>query len=98
MPPEAQPCGTPAAYKRHRRNGEEACGPCTKANSRRVARTNRIWLNTLQALADRYPDEYAEIRKEQAALYDREQAAGEELRRQQADVAWAAVFAEVPDA
>ncbi len=98
MPRELQGCGTPAAYKRHCRNGEEPCRPCKKANSKRVARTNRIWLNTLQALADRYPDDYAEIRKEQAALYDREQAAGEELRRQQADQAWAAVFAEVADA
>ena len=26
-----KPCGTPAAYRRHRRNGEEACGPCKAA-------------------------------------------------------------------
>lgn len=26
-----QPCGTRAAYMRHWRNGEEACGPCKDA-------------------------------------------------------------------
>lgn len=26
-----QPCGTPAAYKRHQAHGEDPCAPCTKA-------------------------------------------------------------------
>lgn len=29
-------CGTRSGYNRHRRLGEEACGPCRAANSRRV--------------------------------------------------------------
>lgn len=28
-----QPCGTPAAYQRHRKNGEEACDACKSANT-----------------------------------------------------------------
>lgn len=28
----AAECGTPAAYQRHRRKGEEACEPCKAAN------------------------------------------------------------------
>jgi hypothetical protein len=27
--PELKPCGTLAAYRRHQRNGEKACGPCS---------------------------------------------------------------------
>lgn len=27
-----QPCGTPAAYKRHKKRGEPTCGPCKEAN------------------------------------------------------------------
>ena len=26
--PTVQPCGTPAAYRRHQRRGEKPCGPC----------------------------------------------------------------------
>jgi hypothetical protein len=29
--PVTQPCGTVAAYKRHRKNGEQPCGPCLDA-------------------------------------------------------------------
>lgn len=36
-----QPCGTPAAYKRHRRNGEQACQACTEANRERQ-RVDRV--------------------------------------------------------
>lgn len=32
MSRELQPCGTWAAYERHRTRGEEACGPCKAAN------------------------------------------------------------------
>jgi hypothetical protein len=38
---ELQPCGTPAAWKRHRRNGEDPCDPCKAA--RRAY--NRRWMN-----------------------------------------------------
>lgn len=34
-----QPCGTDAAYARHRRNNEPACGACTEAH--RIARIVR---------------------------------------------------------
>jgi WhiB family transcriptional regulator, redox-sensing transcriptional regulator len=33
---ELQPCGTPAAYTRHRRRGEPACEACREANRRKV--------------------------------------------------------------
>lgn len=32
--PDQQPCGTEAAYLRHRRHGEQACYPCMQANAR----------------------------------------------------------------
>lgn len=35
------PCGTPAAYMRHRRNGEDACEPCREANRLKSAESNR---------------------------------------------------------
>jgi hypothetical protein len=28
-----QPCGTPGAYQRHKRNREDACAPCVKAHN-----------------------------------------------------------------
>ena len=31
MPREVKPCGTRAAYLRHRKAGEEPCGPCLEA-------------------------------------------------------------------
>lgn len=33
MPPELKPCGTTAAYERHRRAGEEACDACREARN-----------------------------------------------------------------
>lgn len=32
---DLEPCGTPAAYRRHQRNGEQPCVPCGRANSER---------------------------------------------------------------
>jgi hypothetical protein len=32
---DLDPCGTPAAYRRHLRNGEQPCGPCGRANAER---------------------------------------------------------------
>ena len=31
------PCGTEAAYRRHRRRGEDTCEPCRQANARKAA-------------------------------------------------------------
>lgn len=36
---QLSPCGTPAAYQRHRRRGEEACRACKDAHA---ARTHRV--------------------------------------------------------
>ncbi len=33
MPRELQPCGTPAAYQRHYKRGEEPCGACREAKA-----------------------------------------------------------------
>lgn len=41
---EPEPCGSPAAAKRHRRNGEEPCGECADAErkyNREAARKRR---------------------------------------------------------
>lgn len=38
MPRELRPCGTPAAYQRHRKNGEEPCFVCKLAHAERCAR------------------------------------------------------------
>lgn len=35
-----QPCGTRAAYTRHKKNGEQPCGPCTEANRAASRRTS----------------------------------------------------------
>lgn len=35
--PELKPCGTNAAYQRHRRKGEYPCGPCLEAHAKDVA-------------------------------------------------------------
>lgn len=35
MPRELQPCGTPAAYRRHLRRGEPACRACLDAEAER---------------------------------------------------------------
>lgn len=37
MPREVAPCGTPTAYRRHLRKGEDACLACKKAESDRQA-------------------------------------------------------------
>ena len=34
MPRKLQPCGTPAAYRRHLRNGEKPCLPCARAHAK----------------------------------------------------------------
>lgn len=61
---EPQPCGTPAAYHRHRRNGEEACRPCKDA------------INTRNVKSP-YPPRVAECGTASGA--DRHRRAGEEI-------------------
>ena len=34
MARELRPCGTPAAYRRHLRNGEKPCLPCARAHAK----------------------------------------------------------------
>jgi hypothetical protein len=36
-----KPCGTPAAYKRHQRNGEEPCESCRDAENLRRRKKSR---------------------------------------------------------
>ena len=36
-----KPCGTPAAYKRHKRRGEPACDPCRDANREESSRQRK---------------------------------------------------------
>lgn len=64
-----RPCGTDAAYSRHRARGEEVCDPCRRARvaasieSRRrkkeaALRKEQARQSALEALAHRFPDEY----------------------------------------
>lgn len=39
--PSKAPCGTPAAYMRHRRRGEKACDACREAQRLKTARRRR---------------------------------------------------------
>jgi hypothetical protein len=36
-PEDVEPCGTPAAYRRHRRHHEKPCRSCCQAETRRQA-------------------------------------------------------------
>lgn len=38
---ELKPCGTPAAWRRHKRHGEEPCAACREAHSAEVAKYKR---------------------------------------------------------
>jgi hypothetical protein len=77
------PCGTAAAYLRHRRDGTPVCEPCREAKAadgvmRRAAATQaraavgRARAAALEALMHRHPKEYADLhaaalREEQAS-------------------------------
>jgi len=68
---ESNPCGTVAAYQRHRRRGEAACGLCAEANRQKsrarradpelrveeVAR-NLARTRALWRLANEYPERF----------------------------------------
>lgn len=54
MARELKPCGTPAAYRRHLRAKEPACGPCKEAwrdqkNSRKVAERQESAVRAVEA-------------------------------------------------
>lgn len=38
---ELKPCGTAAAWRRHKRHGEEPCAACRKAHSRSITEHRR---------------------------------------------------------
>ena len=76
MKKELQPCGTPAAYGRHKRRGEEACEECLaaisaynkayRASHPKVAEQNRksnaVTRESVKQLISRNLREYLEIR------------------------------------
>jgi hypothetical protein len=67
---ELKPCGTSASYQRHRRRGEEPCGPCKAAiaeHSRDVRARNgiatdkrrvKVRSRALTKLAHLHPDDF----------------------------------------
>lgn len=63
MTRQLQPCGTSAAYARHRAHGEEPCDACPAANAaaKRGQGHSRARDRARTALVHRYPDEYAEL-------------------------------------
>jgi len=73
MARELQPCGTPAAYQRHVRRGEQPCDACREANRtywRQWAdRTGygRARYRAMRRLADLYPDIYRRLLREELA-------------------------------
>src|SRR6185295_15736236 len=72
------PCGTHAAYQRHRRNGEPACVECLAANAEytRQIRTDpaivrdqmqrsNARIKALRRLAQEYPERYQQLATEE---------------------------------
>jgi hypothetical protein len=94
MPRELKPCGTTAAYVRHRRNGETPCQACRDA----WAADHRARLDADPRLKAQDRDR-TRIRDAAAALlierhreeFDQLLA---EVRRQEREEQWADVFAE----
>lgn len=75
-PKPTMPCGTPAAYARHLRKGEQPCDPCRLAQNaytrsqpgRQAAQKRRF--RAIQILIGRHQDEYDEIKAELRAAED----------------------------
>ncbi|HEY8378102.1 MAG TPA: hypothetical protein VIK91_16510 [Nannocystis sp.] len=65
---QVQPCGTKAAYERHRRRREPVDDACRSAHNRYVRTRMRARYRAARRLAELYPDTYA-------ALYANELAA-----------------------
>lgn len=87
MSRELQPCGTPAAYRRHLNAGQEPCQDCKDGHAAATAKSVVVTREATRELRIRHSVEYAEIRAEQSDLYDKHQKA----------VAWARVFAEAAE-
>ena len=72
------PCGTPAAYRRHRRNGEKPCAACKRAEAQY---NSRRWADKAEAVNAGRRERYAEwraaglSRNEAQAMKDRRPAA-----------------------
>lgn len=71
MARDLQPCGTPAAYQRHLRRGEEPCDPCLtaanayKASNARDVGTQRARQRALSRLSHLHPAHYAVLLAEE---------------------------------
>lgn len=74
MARELQPCGTRAAYSRHRKNGEEACAPCMAANREAGKDARHAHGRALVRLAERHTAEFAALVTEEKAIQRAEQA------------------------
>lgn len=61
MPRTLQPCGTEAAYNRHRYHDEEPCGPCKAA----WAAYQQGWRAASAALRDNHRAEFEALLKAQ---------------------------------
>lgn len=96
MPREVQPCGTPAAYRRHRVHGEEPCQGCKDAHAAATAKSVAVNRDAARELRTRHRPEYNRLLAEQSALYDQQQAAKADRARKDAE--WAATFAEFEEA
>lgn len=71
MPRQLKPCGTEAAYQRHRRRGEEPCEPCKQAAREvRYPRSGiyqRARIRALGQLGREYRARYLELLDEELA-------------------------------
>lgn len=83
MPRELQPCGTGAAYRRHRVHGEEPCQDCKDGHAAATAKSVVVTRDATRELRTKYRSEYNRLLAKHSDLYDKHQKA----------VAWAAVFA-----
>jgi hypothetical protein len=59
--PPLKPCGTNAAYARHRKRGEDPCGPCTKAHDAETGDKARAHARAKSRLAGMYPATFRKL-------------------------------------
>lgn len=62
---DLKPCGTNAAYQRHRSRGEEPCEPCREAYREYSRVIQRPMRRASALLAEAHPEEYQEAVREQ---------------------------------
>jgi hypothetical protein len=67
MARELKPCGTIAAYQRHRRHGEDPCEPCREANRAHSGPATRARNAAVRRLIDIYPDVFDALFTEELA-------------------------------